>query len=344
MKYSIVIPAHNGERYLRSAIQSALKQSRPADEIIVADDASNDGTAAIARWFGDRIQYFYNPQSTGFVDAWNRAVTLASGDFVTILHQDDLLHPDYLDHMENAVLRYPGIRHLYAACDYIDAQGKVTKMPPSPFSPEPVLYSGREYAHNYLHGIITNRHIHRCPGVTTARELLLRECTYRKEAGHIADDDFFLRVGSYTDVVGISQPLASYREHPGSSTSKTELMSLRLAQDYVFQVRYHKEHDTLLHDEDKTHVNRMAVKFINLLLFQSLLNDRKDGMDKALNLRKELDSLLPLFMEKNLPPWAKVLWEMTRTGRNNLKASFYVKTLNRGIQARNFIRSSYRSR
>jgi glycosyltransferase involved in cell wall biosynthesis len=41
---SAVIPVHNGERYLREALDSALGQSRPADEVIVVDDGSTDGT------------------------------------------------------------------------------------------------------------------------------------------------------------------------------------------------------------------------------------------------------------------------------------------------------------
>lgn len=344
--FSIVIPARNGEEFIGAAVRSALDQRRRPDEVLVLDDASTDRTRDILQnpQFRDCVVYRRHETPTGFADAWNRAAGIARGDFVAILHQDDLLHPDYLDHIEKAVSRYPGVRHLYTACKYIDAEGKITGMPPGPHSPDPVMYAGREYAHNYLNGVITNRHIHRCPGVTTSRELLLRDCSYRKEAGHIADDDFFLRVGAYTDVVGISQPLASYREHPGSATRKAGSLALPLARDYLFQVRYHREHNTLLDDSDKTLVNRMAVKFINLLLFQSLLNDKRVGMAEALRLREELDSLLPLFMEENLPLWAKILWDMTRPDKINMKASLYAKILNRGIQTRNFIRSSYRRR
>src|ERR1700690_1028545 len=127
MTFSIVIPAHNGELFLQSAISSALSQSRKADEIIVVDDASKDGTAGIAHSseFSGHIKYYFNKQSSGFVDAWNRAISKAWGDFVTILHQDDLLHPEYLEHMENAVRRYPQARHLYAACNYIDGNDHI---------------------------------------------------------------------------------------------------------------------------------------------------------------------------------------------------------------------------
>ena len=339
MRFSVVIPAHNGEQYLRESILSALRQSRRADEIIVVDDASTDGTAAILTEYRECIKCCYNAEATGFADAWNRSVALASGDFVTILHQDDILYPEYLKHIENALKSFPSVKHFYAACDYIDEHGKVVRRPPGPHSLEPILYSGNEYARNYLNGVTTNRHIHRCPGVTTQRQLLLNECTYRKEAGHIADDDFFLRVGAFTKVVGISQAMASYRLHSASATSRVDSLAFKLAQDYVFQARYHKEDRTLLESEDIIKINLQAVKFINLLLFQALRQHRKVWVEKALSLRSELDEIVPLFMEQNLPFWAAKMWSIASPiGRNSL-ATLYVKFLDGMIRARDLIMS-----
>jgi glycosyltransferase involved in cell wall biosynthesis len=345
--FSIVIPAHNGERFLRSAIESALRQTRPADEVIVVDDASKDKTADIARSseFSGRIKYYFNEHASGFVDAWNRAVSKAVGDFVAILHQDDLLHPEYLEHMENAVRRYPQVRHLYAACTYIDENNRITGMPPEPYSPEPVLYSGRQYAHNYISGVISNRHIHRCPGVLTSMQLLIKECTYRKEAGHIADDDFFMRVGAYTDVVGISEPLASFRHHAGSETGQVDLLSLKLAEAYLFQAEYYSVTETILESGDIRKINKQAVKFINLLLFQSLLYKRDDWTKQALDFRKKFEDILPGFMEQALPRWARPMWCLTlRKGGAHLSAMLYVRILHSMLRLRDFGKYTVRQR
>lgn len=194
-KFSIVIPAYNGEKFLKQAIESALSQTRLADEVIVVDDASSDGTAEIAKSYNEKIKYYFNDKSTGFVDAWNRAISKATSDYVTILHQDDLLHPEYIERIEQALLQYSNIGHFFTACNYIDDSGLIIKEPPGPHSLVPVLYSGRDYSHHYLMGVVSNNHIHRCPGVTTSRALLLNKCSYRKEAGLIADDDFFTELG-----------------------------------------------------------------------------------------------------------------------------------------------------
>jgi glycosyltransferase involved in cell wall biosynthesis len=340
MTFSIMIPAHNGETYIIQAIETALSQSRNADEVVIIDDASTDTTAEIAKGYGSRIKYHFNQKATGFVDAWNRAIELASGDFVTILHQDDLLHTDYFKHIERAVLRFPEVRHFYTACNYIDENGALIKTPLEPCSLDPVLYSGGEYARNYLNGVITNNHIHRCPGVTTSRYLLLKECFYRKEAGHIADDDFFLRVGAFTDVVGISHPLASYRHHSESETQRLDLLSLKLAEAYLFQVQYYRDGSPLLDADDIAKINEQAVRFISLLLFQGVLYKRDEWIQRAQELRVEFEKITPGFMERNLAHWAKRLWSLIQSdGSSHLAASLYVQALNTMRQMRDFGRS-----
>ena len=319
--FSIVIPVRNGENYLRLAIQSALNQTRPADEVVVIDDASTDATADIVHGFGSRVKYSYNGKATGFVDAWNRAVDKASGDFVTILHHDDLLHPDYLGHIVKAAVHFPSIRHFYAASNCIDESGAVIKYAPLPHSIEPILYSGRAYAHHYLMGVMSNQHIHRCPGVTTSRALLLYECSYRKAAGTIADDDFFYRVGSYTDVVGISFPLASFREHAASETAKTDLTG-QLAADYVYQTQHIKSDGCIFDDSDKQLIFQTAVKFINEQLFYKLRNRDRAGVARALTNAREFEKIVSGDIGPYLPAWAEIMWNLTEKNLVRLSWSY----------------------
>lgn len=328
-RFSVVIPARNGQQFLRDTIASVIAQTRPFDEILVIDDASVDGTRHIATApeVQGRVAYRYNPVATGFVDAWNRAVQYASGEFVTILHQDDLLDPRYVEIVDSAIKLYPHAGHIYCGCNYIDGAGAIIRSTETP-SREPVLYTGKQYAHNYLTGVLLNRHIHRCPGVTTRRELLLHRCTYRKEAGHIADDDFFLRVGAFTDVVGIAAPLASYREHPNSETGRLDLLSYRLAQDYLFQSRYYLDCETLLNGEDIACIHRQTVRFINLLLVQGLVMNNRDWIAKALALREDIAVLLPRWMERTLPLWARLMWKLSENPDAGLRsARLYARTI-----------------
>jgi len=340
VRFSVAIPARNGEAFLLQALESAVGQTRPADELLVVDDASTDGTRSIAessRWSG-QVRYVRNDTSTGFADAWNRCARLASGDFVVLLHQDDLLAPTYLWSIEKALERFPRARHVYTGCSYINADGLQIGTTPTPHEAEPVLYPGREYASRYIQGVEANKHIHRCPGVATARSLVIEECPYRKEAGLIADDDFFLRVGVFTDVVGISQPLASYRIHPGSVVGQERSLVARLARDYLYQVRWYALGPGVLGSEDVMRIRRLAVRFVNLLLFESIAKHQEDGVREAVSLKHELDSLYPGLFSKLAKPWGRLLWRVNEERPEaNFAAFTLVKLLQIGIRSRDAV-------
>jgi len=93
---SVVIPCFNCEAYLAEAIESALAQTYPNVEIIVVDDASTDGSLAIARCYEPRIKIIsYNVNRER---SWcrNKAVELSSGKFIALLDGDDIWVPEKL--------------------------------------------------------------------------------------------------------------------------------------------------------------------------------------------------------------------------------------------------------
>lgn len=92
---SVIIPVHNGDRYLAAAIDSVLAQSHPAFEIIVIDDGSIDHSSTIAQSYGASVRYEYQSQQ-GAGAARNRGVELAMGDFLAFLDADDLWASDKL--------------------------------------------------------------------------------------------------------------------------------------------------------------------------------------------------------------------------------------------------------
>jgi glycosyltransferase involved in cell wall biosynthesis len=92
---SCIVPVFNGERYLREALDSILAQTYPVVEIIVADDGSTDGTAALVGSYGDRVQHVWQPNA-GPAAARNLGLWMAHGEFVAFLDQDDIWHPEKL--------------------------------------------------------------------------------------------------------------------------------------------------------------------------------------------------------------------------------------------------------
>ncbi|MGI8927593.1 MAG: glycosyltransferase family 2 protein [Tepidiformaceae bacterium] len=86
---SVVIPAYNAAAYLGEAIESALAQPWPALEVIVVDDGSTDGTAAIAAAFGSPVRSV-RIEHGGAGAARNAGVAAARGELLAFLDADDL--------------------------------------------------------------------------------------------------------------------------------------------------------------------------------------------------------------------------------------------------------------
>jgi glycosyltransferase involved in cell wall biosynthesis len=92
---SCIVPVFNGERYLREALDSILAQSHQALDVLVVDDGSTDASAAVAKSYGDRIRYLFQPNA-GPAAARNLGLEAARGEFVAFLDADDLWHPEKL--------------------------------------------------------------------------------------------------------------------------------------------------------------------------------------------------------------------------------------------------------
>lgn len=97
MKITTVVTVYNLERFVAEAIDSVLAQSRPADEILVVDDASTDGSADIIAGYGDRVRYVRQPQNVGALKNTLTGLQLASGELVAFLDGDDVWAPTKLE-------------------------------------------------------------------------------------------------------------------------------------------------------------------------------------------------------------------------------------------------------
>jgi glycosyltransferase involved in cell wall biosynthesis len=337
MNFSIVIPVYNGEKYIYEALKCAYFQERSADEIIVYDDGSTDKTWEICNRdeFRGQLHLYKNPEGpSGFVNAWNKAISKANGDYITLLHHDDLLDLRYLKIIEKVLEDYPDVKHIYSACNYIDERGNITGLAAEGLSSKPQLYSGKEYRKKYLRGSAIDRHIHRCPGVTTYKKIF-ENCTYREEAGLIADDDFFYRVGKYTDVIGISIPLASYRHHGNSETGHLEKIQLndRLAKDHLFQSQFHASYE-YFDREDVMLFNKLAVDNINSLMRYGLLFRDKYYAIKAEKYRNELKLVHPNTFYDYMPFRHRLMWILRKYCQSIGLGTFYVALLDYARQKR----------
>jgi glycosyltransferase involved in cell wall biosynthesis len=208
-KVSLLMPMYNSEKYLATALMSAVIQTYQNLEIIVVDDGSVDASheiaTAILSKFGGESKIVKQTNS-GEASADNLAFSLSSGDFVIVLNSDDLLHPDCIESCLNTLLENPKASVAYPDWDLIDSDGRLIKRVTTP-----------EYAFESLVGSFT------ClpgPGAlirkSSIRKPWLRDPSYR----YINDFRMWLDISLVSEFVRVPAFLAAFRVHGGQQGAR----------------------------------------------------------------------------------------------------------------------------
>lgn len=90
IKLSVVVPVHNGERYVKHCIESIQNQSLKGIQIIVVDDGSTDRTSELVQQYPD-VQLIHRAENGGTGSARNVGLDCAQGEYVAFLDVDDWL-------------------------------------------------------------------------------------------------------------------------------------------------------------------------------------------------------------------------------------------------------------
>ena len=99
VRASVIIPAYNAEKFLATAVSSALCQTMGELEVLIVDDRSEDGTLSLAQHLAkqdSRIRVLANEIRMGPAGARNKAIEQAQGRWIALLDADDSFAPDRL--------------------------------------------------------------------------------------------------------------------------------------------------------------------------------------------------------------------------------------------------------
>jgi glycosyltransferase involved in cell wall biosynthesis len=88
---SICMATFNGQRYIQEQVESIISQMEIDDELVIIDDASNDGTVDYLESIGDpRIRIYHNASNIGHVQSFAKVLSLAQGQYLFMADQDDI--------------------------------------------------------------------------------------------------------------------------------------------------------------------------------------------------------------------------------------------------------------
>jgi glycosyltransferase involved in cell wall biosynthesis len=105
MRVSVIVPAHDEERWIGECLDSLARQTHPDFEVIVVDDSSTDRTAEIARAKGVRV---LGVERAGAGGARNEGARVATGEILAFLDADEIFYPDFLERLVEP-LADPGV-------------------------------------------------------------------------------------------------------------------------------------------------------------------------------------------------------------------------------------------
>ena len=209
---SIAVPAYNTpEKYLRALLECLRQQLYPRWELCIADDASPQPHVRRmleeAARHDPRIKPVFRPENGHISRATNSALEVATGEFVALLDHDDLLPPDALLHVAEAIARQPTAGYLYTDEDKIDDTGR--RFDPQfkgGWSPEMAI------THNYTHHLTVIR-----------RAVVEQAGRLRPEFNGAQDIDLFLRCWELIDAKDVVHvPFIGYhwRAHAESTATR----------------------------------------------------------------------------------------------------------------------------
>jgi glycosyltransferase involved in cell wall biosynthesis len=127
-KYSIILPVKNGGEYLRLCVESILKQTYQAFNLIVLDNNSTDGSLQWITSLDDpRVIVYTSSTSLTIEQNWGRIKDVQKNEFMTMIGHDDILKEFYLEEMDKIIGKHPAASLYQTHYAYIDKDGIVTR-------------------------------------------------------------------------------------------------------------------------------------------------------------------------------------------------------------------------
>jgi len=229
---SVCIPTFNGGPWLREAIESALAQDYADLEVVVCDDASTDDTVAVAQAFGDeRVRVVVNRERAGMARNWNQSVLESRGAHIKFLMQDDLLAPGCVGRMLDLFGEDPEVGMVFCERElaFDDPADPASRLFGRRFGelhsrlgPLARINDGRVLFAAMERDRFRDNMIGEPSAVMVSRAALADLGLFNVRLHQLTDLEMWLRIARSYRVGFISEPLATFRVHSRSASSRNE--------------------------------------------------------------------------------------------------------------------------
>ncbi len=213
--WSVMIPTYNGAKYLEKTLLSVLAQDPGAEvmQIEVVDDCSTEvGIEEIVQEIGQgRVSFYRNSKNLGLIGNWNACIQRARGHWIHILHQDDLVKPNFYAKLQAGIENNTDIGAAFCRHIFMNEEGNKIRSSPLERQTPGII-------DNWLERIAVEQLV-QCASIVVKRSVYEDVGSYFPEVGYAADWEMYKRIAASYKFWYEPEILACYRWHPLSATS-----------------------------------------------------------------------------------------------------------------------------
>lgn len=214
---AVVIPCYNYGRYLGACVDSVLTQRGVTTQVHILDDASTDGSPAVAEAIaaGDpRIRLTCHHENKGHIATYNEGLSAVDSDYVVLLSADDMLAPGALARATSLMENFPSVGLVYGHPQAFDTEPHRSSDEPRNWS---VWRGDKWIAAQFRRGLSI---IH-SPEAVVRTSVHHQAGYYRPELPHSGDLEMWLRIADISDVGRVNGVDQAYRRLHAESMMTT---------------------------------------------------------------------------------------------------------------------------
>lgn len=221
---SICIPTYNRKDYLKETLTSVFAQTYKDYDVVIVDDGSTDGTPEMIKDAGYNVRYCW-VKHIGQAAARNKLIELARGQYLTFIDSDDLLFPDTVQRLMDAINYYGPDVFTYGSYIGIDENGNEVKRK------DRKLPSG-----NIATELFEFIHVKSC-GTMCAKRLYEEEGGFDASLGRCSAYKLLLQLSLKYKFVPVEGPTFKRRRHSGNVADQSlenRKIELNVLEDFYY--------------------------------------------------------------------------------------------------------------
>ena len=206
-KISICIPTYNRARYLETLLDILINLPKQNYELIVVDNKSTDNTFELLKNKKyQNVKFFQNPKNLGMVNNWNRCIELASGDYIIIVHDDDIVTPNLFIEYRKILKKYPDVDLIFSYAGIIDENAQTQGYYKS-------LKGDILFCKSSLFKLLLRENFIHASGVLVKKESYQKVGKFTDKYTLLPDYDMWLRISLNHYAIYRDKLLFNYRKH-----------------------------------------------------------------------------------------------------------------------------------